>query len=227
MKSKPLVFISSTSDLQDERTTIAASLKSDYEPYLYEEDRARRKSPEDRCQEVIQHSEVFIGIVGEEYGSSYKDTDPRSICEWEFDQARENKDIAIMMLLAKTPEPTAIDPKQKRFRDKVTQFRSGVWCRFFESTQELVILVRKSLTTWLVEYFVQSRENADKRRDWLSHLIAWLGISTVGALALVIGANFIFNFLSPNHTIALCGLTLSVLVLLLLLYFTEVGGKNV
>jgi hypothetical protein len=60
MPNTPLVFISSTSDLKQERLAVAGKLRLTYEPYLYEEEGAGSKSPADRCREMIEASDVFV-----------------------------------------------------------------------------------------------------------------------------------------------------------------------
>lgn len=93
----PVVFISSTSDLAAEREALASMLPPAYAPYLYERDRAGSRSPEDRCREMIEHSDVFVCLLGERFGSLYSfDVGPRSIVEWEFDTARERDHLELM-----------------------------------------------------------------------------------------------------------------------------------
>ena len=155
MRSRPLVFVSSTSDLELARREIAESLRHSFDPYLYEEDRARATSPREHCRKVIKQSEVFLGIVGSRYGSSIDDGDGRSICEWEFEVAKGCEDIEILMMLSRVDQATGIEPAQRRFRDDVSAFSHGVWCGFFSTTHELVESVKQALTTWLVEFFCQ------------------------------------------------------------------------
>jgi len=226
MKTKPQVFISSTSDLAPERQALADALRPEYEPYLFEQDRARRSSPEEHCATMIRNSEVFLGVVGSSYGSAYSPEEERSICEWEFDTASAQPEMAMMMLLHKVAEETALDPRQQRFRERLTDFRTGVWCRFFDSTQELVSLARRSLTQWLVERFIQTKAAAEQRRGWLRRLTVPLAIAVVFVFAVVVAADFVSDFLAPKHIVALSGLTLSMLALLYLLNRMEGGSDN-
>lgn len=155
---RPIVFISSTSDLTEERKALLASLGPLYEPYLYEEDRARRGSPEERCREMIERSHVFVGILGARYGTPFPSDAERSIVEWEIDTARRCETVEIMAFLKKLPPGAEVDPRQKRLLDEVTRFESGLWCKFFESTDNLVQLVRSSLEGWLVEFWARMQQ---------------------------------------------------------------------
>ncbi len=224
MKSKPQIFISSTSDLADERQALAKSLSSDYEPYLFEEDRARAASPEQHCAAMIKDSEVFLGVVGENYGSSYSAADQRSICEWEFDTARQQPELAMMMLLHEPADEAAIDPEQKAFRERITGFSSGVWCRFFRTSQELVSLAQQSLTRWLVERLVQAKEQAQHRSSWLRRRTVPIAAGTVIALGAIIAADLAVNLMSPQYLLALCALAACVLLMLLVINIAESGG---
>src|SRR5438045_9495902 len=97
MISKPLVFVSSTSGLAEERRELEARLSRVYELYLYEEDRARGASPEQHCRDMINQSDVFLGVLGLDYGSGFPGADgKRSIVEWEFDAAQSRSDLEIL-----------------------------------------------------------------------------------------------------------------------------------
>ncbi len=224
MKTKPQVFISSTSDLSDERKALASSLAPDFEPYLFEEDRARAASPEKRCADMIRASEVFLGVVGEKYGSPYSDDDQRSICEWEFDTARRQPQLALMVMLQQPADVASVEPAQKAFRERITEFRSGVWCRFFRTGQELVALAQKSLTSWLVERYTQARQRAEKRARWLRLLSLPIAVATVAALAAIVIAALAGAGPSPEILLALCALAICVLLMLLLINISESGG---
>lgn len=181
MPRLPVVFISSTSDLAAEREALASTLPPAYAPYLYERDRARSRSPEDRCREMIEQSDVFVCLLGERFGSLYSfDVGPRSIVEWEFDTARE-RDHLELMTFQKEPL-TNIDPGQQAFLDRVTRFRTGIWCKRFHSTSQLVQDVSQSLLLWLVEYWAQRKEKRSRDRGRVRWVLLGLTLLSLGVL---------------------------------------------
>lgn len=105
---------------------MAAELRPLYDLYLYEEDRARGTSPEQRCREQIERCHVFIGILGNRYGSPLPDDEgQRSIVEWELDTARTTRaDLEIMPFVRKGAD-TGGDPRQASFLARLTDFRTG------------------------------------------------------------------------------------------------------
>ncbi|MEJ2310006.1 MAG: DUF4062 domain-containing protein [Gammaproteobacteria bacterium] len=224
MISKPQVFISSTSDLETERQALAEGLRPLFEPYLFEQDRARAASPREHCAEMIRASDAFLGVVGSNYGSHYSADDERSICEWEFDTAREQHDLPLMMLLSSVDE-SSLEPEQRRFRSRLEDFHTGVWCRFFRSSQQLVDIARDSLMQWMIEHLVQRDASSRKRGQWLRRLTAPIAIATVGGLGAAVAANLVLDFLSATQLAGLCGLTLCILALLFMLNGME-GGKH-
>jgi hypothetical protein len=183
----PVVFISSTSDLAAERQALAESLAPLYAPYLYERDRAGRHHPADRCRQMIEESDVFVCLLGEQFGSVYTfDVGSRSIVEWEFETARAQRHVELM---AFRKDPLARpDPRQQAFIDRVTGFGSGVWTNSFRSPAELVQVVGRSLVQWLVEFRAQVTDA--RRRAGASVRAALLAISmaaVAGLLLLAVG----------------------------------------
>lgn len=156
---KPRIFISSTSDLSAERKALA-ELSHVVELYFYEKDRARKENPETHCRKMIERSHVLVGILGTEYGTPFPGGQAElSIVEWEFEVARARKELEIMAFIKKvSPETSGIDPRQQRFLARVQDFRTGVWCTFFESPQELITLLRDSIIGWLSEFLERKRD---------------------------------------------------------------------
>src|SRR5438105_971267 len=146
MISKPLVFVSSTSGLEEERRELEAKLPNIYELYLYEDDRARGASPEQHCREMISQSDVFLGVLGPDYGSGFPGADgKRSIVEWEFDTAQARSDLEILTFVRQLGAGESRVPEQQTFVDKVKGFRAGHWCKEYATPPELVELARTSL----------------------------------------------------------------------------------
>lgn len=219
---KPVVFISSTSDLSEERKALLANLGSLYEPYLYEEDRARRGSPEERCREMIERSHVFVGVLGATYGTPFPSDPQRSIVEWEIDTARQREDMEIMAFLKKLPPGTEVDPRQKQLLDRVTAFESGLWCKVFESTDNLVQLVRSSLEGWLVEFWGRMQRRQLQGALSLHRVLAAFALAVV--LVLIV---FALSGSTPPRRLALASGAVAAFVLLcIVLFIAETGGRH-
>lgn len=224
MNGKPVLFISSTSDLEAEREALLAQLGTLYEPYLYEKDRARRGSPQERCREMIERSHVFVGLLGGSYGSPLPGEE-RSIVEWELDTARERGDLEVMAFVKKLPEGAPADPRQKRLLERVTAFDSGLWCKLFDSTEALIRLVRGSLEAWLVEFWARARRGEAREALRLHRLLlaVWAAVALVLA---IVAASPLRERFSAASLVAACA-TLAVLVALsLLLLHVTTGGRD-
>ncbi len=226
MIEKPLVFISSTSDRQADRSAIADALSPTFVPYLFEQDRARGVPPRQRCAEMIDSCDSFIGILGTEYGSSYEEPDEqqpgRSITEWEFDTASQRDGLEMMMFVSSEINNTKVDARQQSFLDRVQSFHSGKWCKFFSSPRELVDLVNKSLKQWLVEYVVQIKSRTadlSRKRMRLALVLCLVVISLV--LGAVIG-HFAFDLFYREAVLTICGVAAGAIVAIYLLVLNDV-----
>jgi uncharacterized protein DUF4062 len=223
--NKPIVFISSTSDLSEERKALLANLGSLYEPYLYEEDRARRGSPEERCREMIESANVFVGILGAAYGTPFPGDPQRSIVEWEIDTARRSEDVEIMTFLKKLPPGAAVDPRQQQLLDRVRAFESGFWCKVFESTEGLVQLVRSSLEGWLVEFWGRVQRRQLRGALSLHRILA--AVAAVLVLALVVlAATPLRSRFTNTSLIVVSGAVATLVLLCIVLLVAETGGRH-
>src|SRR5258708_954386 len=68
---KAVVFISSTSDLRDERDSVMNALNGlrDNEFVAMEFFGSRSEAPRDVCLQEVHKSDVYVGILGSRYGS--------------------------------------------------------------------------------------------------------------------------------------------------------------
>lgn len=226
MSTKPLVFISSTSDLSAERQALAAELRPTYDLYLFEEDRARGSSPEQRCREQIESCHVFVGILGASYGSAFPgDERGRSIVEWEFDTARSGRDELEIMPFVRRGADTAGDPRQRAFLARLGDFRTGVWYKFFDSSESLVREARRSLESWLVEFWGRMQQ-AQLGAAVRLHRLLLPVIALLVAALLAVTLTPIRSLFTDTSLIAL-GITLGAIVLLaLVLLIAETGGRR-
>ncbi len=222
---KPVVFISSTSDLSEERRALLASLGPLYEPYLYEEDRARRGSPEERCREMIESSHVFVGVLGATYGTPFPSDPQRSIVEWEIDTARRCENVEIMAFLKKLPPGAEVDPRQKQLLDRVTAFESGFWCKAFESTDSLVQLVRSSLEGWLVEFWGRVQQRQLRGALSLHKILAAVAAVLVLGLVVLAATPLRSQFTATSLFVA-SGAIAALVLLCIVLLVAETGGRH-
>ena len=226
MINKPLVFLSSTSRLEEERHELTTKIPRIYELYLYEWDRARGASPEERCREMINKSDVFLGVLGSDYGSAFPGADnKRSIVEWEFETAQSRSTLEVMTFIRQLAGGESRVPEQQAFVDRVKGFREGHWCQEYATSTELVEQARASLEQWLAEFWVRMQE---ARRSLGNAAIPKLGgIAGAAVLALCL-----FLILGPssavtrNAMIGICASVASVVAVCGILALRLIGGRN-
>lgn len=222
MHNKPLVFISSTSDLSATREALAKALRPIYEPYLYEEDRARGRTPEKQCRKVIDRSDVFLGLLGASYGTPFDPPkDNRSVVEWEYDVARTRDDLEIMMFISQATQTTTVDKRQQLFLRRITSFRGGAWCKFFTSTQELVKTARESLERWLVEFWAGVHASKRSRRHRLNLVVGFLAAGVICLLGLISALYLLSGFLTKTAMVGICVSSIIAILLCMCLLLSD------
>jgi hypothetical protein len=226
MISKPLVFLSSTSRLEEERRELAAKLPRIYELYLYEQDPARRISPEKRCREMINKSDVFLGVLGPDYGSAFPIADEkRSIVEWEFDTAKARNELEIFTFIKQLPPGEIRAPEQEEFVQRVMRFREGHWCQEYARPPELLERARASLEQWLAEFWVRMQEGQLSLAKPAVPLLAIFAGAIVFALGLLLLVGF-SSRVTLNALIGICASVASVVMLCGILACQLIGGRN-
>lgn len=225
MADQVQVFISSTSDLREERMAIAEKLPKGIRPYLYEKDRPRRASPEEWCRKQINESKVFVGILGGSWGTPYPP--PRnegSIVKWEFTTARSQPDLEIMAFIKK-PVPEPIDPEQQQFIEEVEHFETGVWRDTFDSTDRLVIDVLKSVFDWYIEYRDEEEKKQVEVPSQLHKYLAPISFAAIGLIVVAVVLALGFHY-TPVFIYIAIGLGVLVLAGCFLLIQSQMGGKD-
>lgn len=207
MISKLLVFISSTSDLREERQALKELIGKYgmYEPYLYEDEPARRESPEERCRDMVRRSDIFVGLLGAKYGTPYPPPgDGGSIVEWEFETAREREDLGLMTVMIKRLPETQVEPPQGAFIKRVRDFRA-TWCKEYSTPLDLGEEVLKSLVQWTGEIAKASIEERQSARGRLQRFLKPLALGSLIALLALFALHYagILN-LSPGVQVGLC-----------------------
>jgi hypothetical protein len=212
-----LLFISSTSDLKAERQALAESLRPTYEPFLYEELGAGGVPPEEVIKKKIENSDVFIGLLGPRYGSPYSPPgDNRSIVEWEFDTARGNSALVVMPFRKCVPQDQ-IEPPQLKFIERISAFgKGGMWLKEFDSTQNLVKLVRDSLEGWMI---VQTEKVKRRILPWLhtALMVTALASTLLCILAFVLFMAQVIP-LNQSSVLGVCGLSFFTTLLVIVLF---------
>jgi Domain of unknown function (DUF4062) len=172
------VFVSSTSDLLEEREAVRSVIR-DYQierqllPYISDSDMRPGATPEERLREEIRNADLFMMILGGRFGSLHPKAatqPPPSICEWEFEEARQRG--LTMLSLEKVLPPETIEEPQRRFRDRVREFCSGVWRKTFADRDEFTRILVGVLMAWAL---------SEKRSTRRTEALTW-GALALGAL---------------------------------------------
>ena len=158
---KPLVFVSSTSDLPDDRAAVRDALaEHEVDVYLYEDD-VSGTSPRQHLEEILSRTDVYIGLFGGRYGSLLPGSDPEaSIVEWEYDQASAREETAVFAL--QKTDVDSVEAKQARFLQKVQSF-DGAWVKPYASIQELKRRVRRAYNRYLNRFYALYFEAGESR----------------------------------------------------------------
>lgn len=90
------LFVSSNiHEFSEERKLIKEEISKDpllgevFDVYLYEEDSSKSTSADDVFINEVEHSDVYIGLIGSEYGDSYRNG--VSATEYEYNAYSSNK----------------------------------------------------------------------------------------------------------------------------------------
>lgn len=102
-KMKVNVFISSNiGEFSDERKLIKEEISKDpilgeiFEVYLFEEERAKPDSADNRFINEVEYTDIYIGLIGSEYGEIYRKG--FSATEYEYDTYISNKADAYLFV---------------------------------------------------------------------------------------------------------------------------------
>ena len=144
------IFISSVqNELQNERRELARFIRQDallqkyFEPFLFEELPAKDITAEEAYLSEAENSEIYLGILGEQYG--YEDEDGISPTEREYDVATDSRRYRIVVL----KDCKKRHVKEERFIHKIEQ---DVIRNTFSTTEELLSTVYAALVQYLTNY---------------------------------------------------------------------------
>lgn len=146
---KTQVFISSNiGEFREERKLLKEEISKDpffsdlFEVYIFEDEIARPDSADKVFINEIEYSDIYIGLIGSEYGEIYRKG--FSATEYEYDTYISKKsDVYIFV-----KNVYERDKGSKRFLDRISKKHKY---KLFNSPQELVDEVIKSLKGYIME----------------------------------------------------------------------------
>jgi hypothetical protein len=106
------------------------------------------RSSEEKLKQEIESSDIFLIILGDEFGSLYIDG-KKSITEWEYDTAK-NARIPVLALKKKT-KTLKVDKKQATFIEKARDFCSGHHIPEFTNSEEIKEKMSVSIAKMIVD----------------------------------------------------------------------------
>lgn len=143
------VFISSNiGEFSDERKLIKEEISKDpilgeiFEVYLFEEERAKPDSADNRFINEVEYTDIYIGLIGSEYGEIYRKG--FSATEYEYDTYISNKADAYLFVKNVYDR----DEGSKKFLDRIS--KKHIF-RTFNNPHELVDEIKKSLKSYVIE----------------------------------------------------------------------------
>jgi hypothetical protein len=140
IRGKMKVFISSVIEgFEAERNKAKEAVVAlNMEPVMAEAFGAKPHSPRKACLDGVRKSEVYLGLLGQRYG--YIAPSGKSVTEEEFCEA-ERIGLPILWLV----QNCTCDKQQEDFLKRIKGYESGYFIDFFNSPEELLTKVVKSL----------------------------------------------------------------------------------
>jgi predicted HTH transcriptional regulator len=162
------IFISGAQkELKEERRAVKEFVREDvllseyFDVFLFEDSPAKSKSPEIAYIEEVRKSDIYIGILGQQYGGSGKEK--MSPTEAEFHEAKaKHKEILIYIKGQNTVDKRRETGMQKLIAE-IKNPKAGYSYRRFENTDELTDLVYESLISFLKEKGEIGKAGFDQR----------------------------------------------------------------
>lgn len=153
-----MVFISSVvSGMEKTRALVHSLISKDlgYDVLASEYEGSRAKKPIKQCREWARDCDIYIGILGEKYGSVV----PRlgiSVTELEFNEARKDNPEKILVYVSEGRK----EPRQKEFVGRVEDFTKGYFRgKHFKSNIELTNGIREDLAEFVKDRLDLIRKN--------------------------------------------------------------------
>ena len=142
------VFISSNqSEFSDERRYLVENIRNDplfdnyFDVYIFEEDSAKSQPSDKIFTNRVEHADIYIGLIGNNYGYEY--TNGISATEFEFerfDTKNTNSYFFVKM-------DESADDKSIKFFNKIKNYKKY---KRFKNKEELLSEVKKSLKECMI-----------------------------------------------------------------------------
>jgi len=188
--------------MEVERNELKKNLPPCYELYRYEDDRARRTSPQQYLLELIRQADAFVGILGPDYGSTFTaDAAQKSIVEWEFDTAIEERGLEVLAFIKNVIPGESPDPRQQAFINRVCNFTSGLWCKRFSTATEFAEFVHAALERLLIAKWNEVQQKLARLQLWARRALLLIAGLSVFVL-IVLTASSLESLFSTRSMIA-------------------------
>ncbi|MBU0571672.1 MAG: DUF4062 domain-containing protein [Candidatus Omnitrophica bacterium] len=162
------IFVSGAQkELKKERRAVKEFIRKDallseyFDVFLFEDSPAKSKSAEIAYIEEVRKSDIYIGILGQQYGGSGKEK--MSPTEAEFREAKaKHKEILIYIKGQNTADKLR-DGGMQEFITEIKNPKAGYSYRRFDTATELTNLVYESLISFLKEKGEIGKAGFDQR----------------------------------------------------------------
>jgi len=143
------VFVSYTSDMQSEYDALLARYRKQlFILYSFKNERARSEAPRAFVRKKIGQSEVFLPVLGPNYGSLVPGTEI-SFVEDEINEAERRAAVEKMAFIKNIGER---ETRQQQLVDRVSNGAVGMWSEFFDKTEEFAEKAYGSLMEWAIKF---------------------------------------------------------------------------
>lgn len=113
------------------------------------------KSSLEVCKIISQTCDLYVGILGGKYGSTFEEIST-SVVEFEYNVAKRDDKSKVIIYIKDIPSR---EPKQEQFIKRVEQFSTGYFRHpYFKNTKELGELFKKDLPVWITERVRRERQ---------------------------------------------------------------------
>ena len=129
-----------------------------------------------------------------------------------------------LLLFLKVAEAT-IEPAQQRFRDRISNFRGGYWCKSYASPDELVLYGLRSLMKWLCEFWAGVMEERSRRARRRQVALASFAAATV-AVAVVVGLTRLRDAFTTSTLAGACFTLATVPLMCWTSLWADIGGRD-
>ena len=142
------VFLSSNmAEFSKEREYIYDNIKQDdtlndyFSIYLFEEDNAKSTPSSKVFIEQVEKSDIYIGLIGENYGNIYREG--VSATEYEYNLFNKTKSDAFFYI----KNTNEMDENSQKFFNRIKKYHKY---KKFSSKEELLIEIKKSLKDYII-----------------------------------------------------------------------------